>query len=250
MKKQVTFAERQTVHRLHQDEAFPRTIGINESQMALKDAAVNVNSGLKINRSPTASCEPQHQHGTTIQIPKTMTAAPFLKHAALTPAQREYLYTVAASYSGAHVRNLITQHYMNVLHRCIRAGDKPDGQEIVVSSVNLPGTHKSDKHSSEVLSPVKNKEKIQSYLPKISNRQARISNISATKQRKMKKRTTVTSPTQRGKSPRRARIRLLEEEKKTEGEEEEEEEEYDDSLSECLSSLSLGEWDDDAFSYS
>lgn len=54
---------------------------------------------------------------TTVQIPKTMTAAPFLKHAALTPAQKEYLYTIAASHSSAHVRDLITQHYMNVLHR-------------------------------------------------------------------------------------------------------------------------------------
>lgn len=39
-----------------------------------------------------------------------------------------------------------------------------------------------------------------------------------------------------------ARIRLLAEE------EEEEEEGLDDSLSECLSSLSLGDWDDDTFS--
>lgn len=36
-----------------------------------------------------------------------------------------------------------------------------------------------------------------------------------------------------------ARIRLLEEE---------DEEGLDDSLSECLSSLSLGDWDDDTFS--
>ncbi|KAM4541689.1 protein FAM216A [Odontesthes bonariensis] len=45
------------------------------------------------------------------------------RHAALTPAQREYLYTIAASYSTAHVRSLISQHYMNVLHRSIQAGE-------------------------------------------------------------------------------------------------------------------------------
>uniref|UniRef100_A0A671WGC3 Protein FAM216A n=1 Tax=Sparus aurata TaxID=8175 RepID=A0A671WGC3_SPAAU len=68
--------------------------------------------------------EPQLQHVTTITIPKTMTGAPFLRHSALTPAQKEYLYTIAASSSTTHVRNLITQHYMNVLHRCVCTGDE------------------------------------------------------------------------------------------------------------------------------
>ncbi|TKS87180.1 Protein FAM216A [Collichthys lucidus] len=147
MKKQVTFAESRKIRRLYQDDT--RTAETNETKGALKDACMNFNSGVKANR-----------HEATIQIPQTMTAAPFLKHAALTPAQKEYLYTIAASYSTAHVRDLITQHYMNVLHRCIPTG---------------------------------------------------------------------------------ARITLLEDE-------DEDEKGLNDSLSDCLSSLSVGEWDDDTFS--
>ncbi|XP_070777207.1 protein FAM216A [Enoplosus armatus] len=240
MKKQVTFAESRTVHRLHQIEALPRGTGMNESNMALKDASATFSNGLKINRPPAARCEPQVRHETAVQIPKTMTAAPFLKHTALTPAQKEYLYTIAASYSTAHVRNLITQHYMNVLHRCIRAGYNPERDDVVVTPVSSPGTDESDKH--KVPSRAKHKEKMntsarnpgKSFLPKLPNRQARLSTSSVSQQRTMKKSTT-TSPTLRRK--RRARIKLLEEE-------EEEEEGLDDSLSECLSSLSTGEWDD------
>ncbi|KAI3368095.1 hypothetical protein L3Q82_026243 [Scortum barcoo] len=121
MRKQVTFAESQTVHRLHRDEPLQRHTGMNESKMA-SAAGVNFNRGLKIHRPTATTCEPQHV--TAVQIPKSMTTAPFLKHAALTPAQKEYLYTIAATHSSAHVRNLITQHYMNVLHRCIRAGER------------------------------------------------------------------------------------------------------------------------------
>ncbi|XP_073338819.1 protein FAM216A [Pagrus major] len=203
---------------------------------------MNFNNGLKTSRSAAVRSEPQLQHMTTIKIPKTMTAAPFLKHSALTPAQKEYLYTIAASSSATHVRNLITQHYMNVLHRCIRTGCNPEGDDTVGTS--LPETN-DGKHRPEVSSRVKHKEKIntsaknpgKSFLPKIPNRRAGISNTSATKQRSMKKPTT-TSPTVRRKSPRRVRIRLLEEE-------EQEEEGLNDSLSDCLSSLSVGEWDDD-----
>ncbi|XP_050934266.1 protein FAM216A isoform X2 [Lates calcarifer] len=153
MKKQVTFAESQTVHRLQQDKAVPRT-GMNELKMACKD------SGLKINRAPAARKEPQLQHLTPIQIPKAMTAAPFLKHAALTPGQKEYLYTIAASYSTAHVRNLITQHYMNVLHRCIRAGYSPNRDDLVVTSVTLP-ENESEKHQSKTQSEISSGEKTQ-----------------------------------------------------------------------------------------
>ncbi|KAE8290325.1 hypothetical protein D5F01_LYC12047 [Larimichthys crocea] len=156
MKKQVTFAESRMIRRLYQDDTLPRTAETNETKGALKDTCMNFNSSVKANRQPAVRCE----HEATIQIPQTMTAAPFLKHAALTPAQKEYLYTIAASYSTAHVRNLITQHYMNVLHRCIPTG---------------------------------------------------------------------------------ARITLLEDK-------DEEEEGLNDSLSDCLSSLSMGEWDDDTFS--
>ncbi|XP_039641334.1 uncharacterized protein LOC120548888 [Perca fluviatilis] len=183
MKKQVAFAENQTTHRLHHAEAMQRSTAMNESKMALKDAGVYFNNGLKFNRLPAARCEPttQLQHVTTIQIPKTITAAPFLKHAALTPAQKDYLYTMAASYSTTHVRHLITQHYMNVLHRRIRAGYNPEREDLAVCSVILPGTDKTDKPCSEVPTKARHKDKIKtsarntgkSFLPKIPNRRAR-----------------------------------------------------------------------------
>ncbi|XP_040916029.1 uncharacterized protein LOC121196898 [Toxotes jaculatrix] len=245
MKKQVTFARSHSVHRLHRDQALPRNTGMNQSKIASKDG------DLKINRPSAARTEPELQHVTVIQIPKSMAAAPFLKHAALTPAQREYLYTIASSYSTAHVRNIITQHYMNVLHRCVRAGYSRDRDDLSVTSVTSPeneGENRQSKPQSEVSSRAKHKGKIntgvrhpgKSFLPQIPNRQARTSNTSASKHRKMKKR---TSPTLRRKS-QRVRIRLLEEEE----EEEEEEEGLDDFLSESLSSLSVGEWDDDTVS--
>ncbi|KAG7219903.1 hypothetical protein INR49_018762 [Caranx melampygus] len=86
MKKQVTFTESLTIDRLHGHKAAPRRVRREESV-------------LDVNRSATAEVE----HVTVIEIPKTMTGAPFLKHAALTPGQREYLYTIAASYSTAHL---------------------------------------------------------------------------------------------------------------------------------------------------
>ncbi|CAJ1074574.1 uncharacterized protein LOC117805780 isoform X2 [Xyrichtys novacula] len=150
MKKQVTFSESQTVHRLHQDEAFPRSF----ETTGPKTGGVNLNCDLKI--QPQA--KRQLQEAPAIQIPKTMTAAPFLKHAALTPAQKKYLYTIAASYSTAHVRNVINQHYMNVLHRCIQAGQSPGRGVLVESpSVDISG---SDKPRSGAPSQSKLKEKI------------------------------------------------------------------------------------------
>ncbi|CAK6980984.1 family with sequence similarity 216 member A [Scomber scombrus] len=174
MKKQVTFAESHMVHRLYQDDALPRYSGMSESKMA----GVNIKNGTKIYKQPAARCEPQLQHATTIPIPKTMTAAPFLTHTALTPAQKEYLYTIAASYSTTHVRNLITQHYMNVLHRCIRAGNNHERDD------NLVGTAANDaseKYQSDVPSRAKQKGKLntgarnpgKSPLPKVPARQAR-----------------------------------------------------------------------------
>uniref|UniRef100_A0A673FV56 Uncharacterized protein n=2 Tax=Sinocyclocheilus rhinocerous TaxID=307959 RepID=A0A673FV56_9TELE len=49
-----------------------------------------------------------------------MAAAPFLQHPGLTPGQKRFLYNIAEAYSKEHMRQLICQHYMNVLHRCIR----------------------------------------------------------------------------------------------------------------------------------
>ncbi len=42
---------------------------------SLRDAS----NGLKTNRPPAVRGEPQLEHETTIKIPKTMTAAPFLR---------------------------------------------------------------------------------------------------------------------------------------------------------------------------
>lgn len=122
---------------------------------ASKDLARGPNSGSRISRPPPATCEPQLQPETTTQIPKSMSAAPFLKvgltlwsagvqaewrsetwplstsqHSALTPAQKDYLYSLTASYSSAHVRNLITQHYLNVLHRRVRTGEEGRGRSV------------------------------------------------------------------------------------------------------------------------
>lgn len=238
MKKQVKFAEKQTTHRLHHQNAASRNLGVNPFETALKD--VNFNRSLKINKPPAVKSEPQLLHLTTVQIPKAMTAAPFLKHTALTPAQKEFLYTMAASYSVEHVRSLITQHYMNVLHRCIRTGSSPDICGSVVTS-----HENKEPHQSEVPSTSKHK-KIntsgrKSFLPNIPNRQTRSVSTSASKHRNVQKKKIKSPQTLRGKSPRRTRISVM-------GEEDDDDEGLEDSLSECLSSLSVGEWDDDDFS--
>lgn len=245
MKKQVTFAESDPVHRIHQDEALPRLCSeLQESKTALTASTL---SGFKLHRVSAAKRETQLRHGVTIHIPKTLTSAPFLKHTELTPAQREYLYTVAASYSPEHVRNLINQHYMNVLHRCIRTDCSPEREEPLVTSQTALETDEREQTPSDL--PVRPKRESKSnagaknpgksILPKISTRAARISNSSASKQTKVKKRTKTASSSVRGKSPRRLRMmKLLEEE----------DDELNDSLSECMSSLSIGEWEDDIFS--
>uniref|UniRef100_A0A674MF91 Uncharacterized protein n=1 Tax=Takifugu rubripes TaxID=31033 RepID=A0A674MF91_TAKRU len=68
------------------------------------------------------------QQDAALPIPGAVSTAPFLKHTALTPAQREYLCNIAASHSDTHVRGLITQHYMNVLHRCTPSGEDCQNQ--------------------------------------------------------------------------------------------------------------------------
>ncbi|KAL3049480.1 hypothetical protein OYC64_008852 [Pagothenia borchgrevinki] len=233
MRKQVSFAESQRNHRLQQDEALQRSFGMDASKMALKDPNVNLNNGLKINRPAIARCDSQHQHVTTIKIPKSLTAGPHLKHAALSPAQRKYLCSVAASHSAAHVRQLITQHYMNVLHRCIPADGSPEREELVESSV----ADKRDKHPPEVQLRAKHRKKIKSGAknsgrscpPKTSNKKSRLSKKSASKPTKTNKHKT-KSPKLRRNGPGRARIRLLDEE---------EEEGPEDFLSDCFSSLSM-----------
>ncbi|XP_037401589.1 uncharacterized protein LOC108414706 [Pygocentrus nattereri] len=83
----------------------------------------------KLRRGPEEQRQPavltleeQPQHFNTIRIPEMTMTSPFLQHPSLTPGQRHYLYTVAEAYSKDHVRKLICQHYLNVLHRSIRTG--------------------------------------------------------------------------------------------------------------------------------
>ncbi|KAL6469683.1 hypothetical protein MHYP_G00208020 [Metynnis hypsauchen] len=74
-------------------------------------------------RQPAAlKLEEQPQHFNTVRIPEMTMTSPFLQHPSLTPGQRHYLYTVAKAFSKDHVRKLICQHYLNVLHRSIRTG--------------------------------------------------------------------------------------------------------------------------------
>ncbi|KAK3554986.1 hypothetical protein QTP86_002525 [Hemibagrus guttatus] len=44
-----------------------------------------------------------------------------IKYSALTPGQKCYLCSVCEVYSEAHMRKLMQQHYLNVLHRSIGA---------------------------------------------------------------------------------------------------------------------------------
>ncbi|KAL7854222.1 hypothetical protein AOLI_G00210660 [Acnodon oligacanthus] len=77
----------------------------------------------KLERQPAAlKLAEQPQHFNAIRIPEMTMTSPFLQHPSLTPGQRHYLYTVAEAYSKDHVRKLICQHYLNVLHRSIRTG--------------------------------------------------------------------------------------------------------------------------------
>ncbi|KAF4098701.1 hypothetical protein G5714_020731 [Onychostoma macrolepis] len=76
--------------------------------------------GHKIQRPANVQVSEQDRGIKTIHIPKTITAAPFLQHPGLTPGQKRFLYSIAEAYSKEHMRQLICQHYMNVLHRCIR----------------------------------------------------------------------------------------------------------------------------------
>uniref|UniRef100_A0A672SVV4 Uncharacterized protein n=1 Tax=Sinocyclocheilus grahami TaxID=75366 RepID=A0A672SVV4_SINGR len=76
--------------------------------------------GHKIQRHATIQVPEQDRGTKTIHIPKTMAAAPFLQNPGLTPGQKRFLYNIAEAYSKEHMGQLICQHYMNVLHRCIR----------------------------------------------------------------------------------------------------------------------------------
>ncbi|XP_029900634.1 protein FAM216A-like [Myripristis murdjan] len=225
MKKQVTFAENQNMHRAHHREALQRCETTYMSKTEL----------------PASRHEPKLQGVVTVHIPKTVTAGPFLKHAELSPAQREFLYTVAASCSGERVRSLITRHYLNVLHRSAAAGFGVDRDDVfVIPDVQTGEEHdEREKHDSELPNWTKQtnsgaKNPGKSLLPKIPTGQIRSNTTSTPKIKKSKKHTTRVPSLKR--SPPRWRTKLLEEE---------EEDEPDESMSECMSSLSMGDDDND-----
>ncbi|XP_050949392.1 protein FAM216A [Labeo rohita] len=117
MKKHVKFLENNDKSRLYHKKSFlPRPSGLNHVQTGKTNSVF----GHKIQRPATVQVPEQDQGIKTILIPKTITAAPFLQHPGLTPGQKRFLYSIAEAYSKEHMRQLICQHYMNVLHRCIR----------------------------------------------------------------------------------------------------------------------------------
>lgn len=118
MQKHVKFTENNSdKNRLyHKRSSLPlRPSGLN-----VQDGIGNPVFGHKTQRPATAHVPQQDQTTKTIHIPKTMTAAPFLQHPILTPGQKRFLYRMEEAYSTEHMRQLICQHYMNVLHRCIK----------------------------------------------------------------------------------------------------------------------------------
>ncbi|XP_077088941.1 protein FAM216A [Siphateles boraxobius] len=118
MKKHVKFLENNTdKSRLHHKKSFLplRPSGLNHVQTGKTNSVF----GHKI-QPATVQVAEQNRDIKTIHIPNTMTAAPFLQHPGLTPGQKRFLYSIAEAYSKEHMRKLICQHYMNVLHRCIR----------------------------------------------------------------------------------------------------------------------------------
>ncbi|XP_016339524.1 protein FAM216A-like [Sinocyclocheilus anshuiensis] len=118
MKKHVKFLENSDKSRLyHKKSLLPlRPSGLNHVQAGKTNSVF----GHKIQRPATVQVPEQDRGMKTIHIPKTITAAPFLQHPGLTPGQKRFLYSIAEAYSKEHMRQLICQHYMNVLHRCIR----------------------------------------------------------------------------------------------------------------------------------
>uniref|UniRef100_A0A8C2A4C9 Protein FAM216A n=1 Tax=Cyprinus carpio TaxID=7962 RepID=A0A8C2A4C9_CYPCA len=118
MKKHVKFLEINDKSRLYHKKSFLplRPSGLSHVQAGRTNSVF----GHKIQRPATVQVPEQDRGTKTIHIPKTMAAAPFLQHPGLTPGQKRFLYNIAEAYSKEHMRQLISQHYMNVLHRCIR----------------------------------------------------------------------------------------------------------------------------------
>ncbi|KAM8834284.1 protein FAM216A [Synchiropus picturatus] len=177
MKKQVTFAQHQKAQKSHYIDGLPSINQKSDSRTGFSNEA-NINQLL-------TSCEAKG-HTTVIRIPKMITAAPFLQHTTLTPAQREYLYAIAASNRPAHVRKLITQHYMNVLHRCVPSGNNRVENHQNGTSPHLDAGHHSvhleDNFRSKKRTGFQSTSKYS--LPRIPHRPT---SMSASKQRGSKK---------------------------------------------------------------
>ncbi|XP_051533611.1 protein FAM216A [Myxocyprinus asiaticus] len=119
MKKHVKFLENNSDKSglYHKTSFLPsRSSGLNH----VDGDKTNPKFGHGMQRAVPVKVAEQNRDMKTIQIPKTMTAAPFLQHPGLTPGQKRFLYSIAEAYSTDQMRQLICQHYMNVLHRCIR----------------------------------------------------------------------------------------------------------------------------------
>uniref|UniRef100_A0A3B1KJE8 Uncharacterized protein n=1 Tax=Astyanax mexicanus TaxID=7994 RepID=A0A3B1KJE8_ASTMX len=56
-----------------------------------------------------------------LKLLTSVVLSPF-QHPCLTPGQKRYLFTAAKAHSKDHVRKLICQHYLNVLHRSTSTG--------------------------------------------------------------------------------------------------------------------------------
>ncbi|XP_026090852.1 protein FAM216A-like [Carassius auratus] len=118
MKKHVKFLESNDKSRLYHRKSF---LPLRPSGLSHVHAGkTNSVFGHKIQKPATVQVPEQDRGTKTIHIPKIMAAAPFLQHPGLTPGQKRFLYNFAEAYSKEHMRQLICQHYMNVLHRCIR----------------------------------------------------------------------------------------------------------------------------------
>uniref|UniRef100_A0A8C2H5T8 Protein FAM216A n=1 Tax=Cyprinus carpio TaxID=7962 RepID=A0A8C2H5T8_CYPCA len=155
MKKHVKFLENSDKSRLyHKKSLLPlRPSGLNHVQAGKTNSVF----GHKIQGPATVQVPEQDRGIKTIHIPKTITAAPFLQHPVLTPGQKRFLYSIAEAYSKEHMRQLICQHYINVLHRCIRT--VPDANvNLNVNNVSTYTAQEEPKTNSHSASTSKTKE--------------------------------------------------------------------------------------------
>ncbi|XP_059382142.1 protein FAM216A [Carassius carassius] len=156
MKKDVKFIENSDKSRMyHKKSLLPlRQSGLNHVQTGKTNSVF----GHKIQRPATEQVPEQDRGIKTIHIPKTITAAPFLQHPGLTPGQKRFLYSIAEAYSKDHMRQLICQHYMNVLHRCIRTVPDANVNINVKLQVSTYTPQEEPKTNSQSASTSKTKE--------------------------------------------------------------------------------------------